>query len=221
MREPLIPLLAYSLAFWVGVLGYGPRRDLARYVVGLFAGASLAHLGWVLLYLEAVRASSWSLLWPWGGYSVLFLPAGLLLAAPRGRDVARRREFLAAAFRSLPLALALARAGCLAVGCCYGVATSLPWGILVAGSATPRHPTPLYEIGGLLLLHVLLRRLPAALVAPAFLIGFGAIRLSVEPIRAAPSLGSPLVPAALLAAAWILAAMPLLRAPACRDAPLR
>src|SRR5205085_4282022 len=47
---------------------------------------------------------------------------------------------------ALPLALALAvgRWGCFFNGCCYGVETSLPWGVDF-GDGVRRHPTQIYE----------------------------------------------------------------------------
>jgi phosphatidylglycerol:prolipoprotein diacylglycerol transferase len=47
---------------------------------------------------------------------------------------------------ALPLALALAvgRWGCFFNGCCYGIATDLPWGVDF-GDGVKRHPTQVYE----------------------------------------------------------------------------
>jgi prolipoprotein diacylglyceryltransferase len=47
---------------------------------------------------------------------------------------------------ALPLAVAMAvgRWGCFFGGCCYGVHTSLPWGVDFHGDG-PRHPTQIYE----------------------------------------------------------------------------
>ena len=44
----------------------------------------------------------------------------------------------------LALALAVGRWGCFCNGCCYGVVTTLPWGV-VFHDGVPRHPTQLYE----------------------------------------------------------------------------
>jgi hypothetical protein len=53
------------------------------------------------------------------------------------------------------------------------------------------------------LLHGVVSRLPERRVAPAVLGGFGLVRLLVEPLRASPPLGEPIVPAAWIAAGWI------------------
>ena len=42
------------------------------------------------------------------------------------------------------LALAVGRWGCFFNGCCYGVVTTLPWGVDF-GDGIPRHPTQIYE----------------------------------------------------------------------------
>jgi hypothetical protein len=129
------------------------------------------------LHWPAIELHFAALLDPARGLTVLFVPLGLLLL-----------ERSPAAFASLPLALAVARLGCLAAGCCHG-----PEG----------EPTPLYEIGGLVVLHGVICHLPARSLTPAVLAGFGLIRLANEPIRAMPPLGEPLVPVAWIAAAWV------------------
>ena len=50
----------------------------------------------------------------------------------------------------LPFGLALSRVGCLLAGCCYGLPTTLPWGVTYPAGARPPagiplHPTQLYE----------------------------------------------------------------------------
>jgi len=46
------------------------------------------------------------------------------------------------------VAVGIGRIACFVAGCCYGTATSLPWGVrfpATAGDELPRHPTQLYE----------------------------------------------------------------------------
>ncbi|QEG38565.1 Prolipoprotein diacylglyceryl transferase [Roseimaritima ulvae] len=47
------------------------------------------------------------------------------------------------------VAVGIGRIGCYLGGCCYGAATTLPWGQVFPGSGDlqPRHPTQLYEAG--------------------------------------------------------------------------
>jgi len=185
-----IHLLILCAAFWTALAlfvrghGSGRRWDDLRFLAGLVLGAAFAHFGWALLNLPAVRDHPDAWLNPAVGYSVLFVPAGVLLLAP-----------WSAAMKSLPLAVAVARTGCLVSGCCGGIPTSLfPWGF---------HPAPVYEIGLFVALHFVLRRLRDDLVIPAVVIGFGSIRLAIEPLRAAAPLGEPWISASWIAALWI------------------
>ncbi len=206
MDETTLQLLAWCGAFWVAVLGFAARRPTprfgTRFVVGLGLGAALAHLGWAALHPGVIRAQPWALLDPSLGYTVLAVPLGLLWTAPWGAGISRRGAYLAAAFASLPAALAVARLGCLAVGCCHGRPTQLP-GSLTIGEGFSVHAAPLFEIAGLAGLFLLVRRLPDAWIPTAVLCGLGLIRIVVEPLRAEPPLGPPAVPASALAAAWI------------------
>lgn len=44
------------------------------------------------------------------------------------------------------VAIAIGRLGCLVAGCCYGLPTTLPWGLQCSAlDDLPRHPTQLYE----------------------------------------------------------------------------
>lgn len=43
----------------------------------------------------------------------------------------------------LAIGIAIGRIGCYLNGCCYGIPTSLPWGVVIKGIA--RHPTQIYE----------------------------------------------------------------------------
>jgi hypothetical protein len=171
-------------AFWTAALLYRGDKPL-RFVTGLALGAAASHLGWAALHWRAVAEQPQALLDPALGYCVLFFPLGPLLLAPQ-----------AATWRALPLALAVARAGCLVAGCCGG--TPGPFGA---------HPTPLYEMALLAALHFAVRAAPERAAAAVFLAGFGALRLAVEPWRAAPPLGEPAVPTAALAALWLGASL--------------
>jgi hypothetical protein len=199
--------IAWLAAFWVAVLLYAPRRDRAdsgvRFVVGLVLGASLAHVGWAMLHLPRVLEHPGALL-DATGFSAAFVPLGLLFAAPWRAPPAARERWLAAALGALPLALSVARVGCVAAGCCHGVPTDLAW-------LRPRHPTVSYELVLLAALHVAVARVPERHVPAAVLAGLGAIRLAVEPWRAPPPLGEPVVSPALLGAAWIAAGGALAR----------
>lgn len=205
-----LQLLALLAAFWVATLGYAACQRgsslSTRFVLGLGLGAVLAHLGWVALQAPVASESSWVALLALSsptGLTVLPVPLGLLLTAPWRAAPAVRSAYLAAALGSLPLALAVARLGCLAAGCCHGTPTGVPWGITSSGASGPVHPTPLYEIVGWIGLWVVMRRVPEAWVPSLVLMGFGAIRLILEPWREQPPLGQLVLSPSAIAALWI------------------
>jgi hypothetical protein len=187
MAAALQPLV-WCAAFWTAWLGFALRdadpARRARFAAGLILGALACRSAWTLFHPPLLSNAPWAVLDPGGGYSVLGIPLGLLVAAPaRGRAA-----WQAAAFASLMPALAVARVGCLLARCCDG----------------PEHPVALYEIAGWLALGRIARRVPAAQVAPIVLMGFGSLRLALEPLRDAPPVGEPWLAPQLLASAWLL-----------------
>jgi Prolipoprotein diacylglyceryl transferase len=177
-------------------------EETARVVWGLVLAGLLAHAGWLGLHASVAGAAApAATVFPLRGFSLLFVPLGPLLVAPWGCGLRAALRQLAPVCAALPLALAVARLGCLAAGCCLGrpVGTG-PWSAFMAWDGL--HPVRLYEIAGWLALAGALPRLPQSRVAPAFLIAFGALRLLLEPLRA------PVVPAAwpaplCLGAGWV------------------
>jgi phosphatidylglycerol:prolipoprotein diacylglycerol transferase len=57
---------------------------------------------------------------------------------------------------SIPLAQAIGRIGCFLRGCCYGISTTLPWGINYLQET--RHPTQLYSSLALLIIFIFLSK---------------------------------------------------------------
>lgn len=200
MSGAALQLLAVDAAFWVALGDFCRReRDPAlrrRALAGLVAGAAAAHAGWWLLHLDVRLAFA-------QGASLLFVPFGVLAAAPRRGDP-RRARHLHASFAGLPLAIALARVGCVLRGCCPGVAGT--------------------EVAGLLALFALSRALPGACTAPCVTAGIGALRLLLEPLRARAPLPT-IVPVEAVALALVATGIALARgmlrarggADACRD----
>lgn len=134
----------------------------------------------------------------------------LILGLPVALGVMRWRRLpllpLADAFATaLPFGHAIARAGCLAAGCCYGRPTSLPWGVTFSHPLTDAphgvalHPTQAYEA----LLLVLIgagttwlyarRRFPGQIVL-AYLGAYAVARFAVETVRGDASRGFLLEP---------------------------
>jgi prolipoprotein diacylglyceryltransferase len=93
---------------------------------------------------------------------------------------------------ALPLALALAvgRWGCYCNGCCYGVATGLPWGVDF-GDGIRRHPTQIYEslfhlaLAGLLIVVICYDGLHNQRLK-LYLIAYAGFRFATEYIRPEP-----------------------------------
>jgi hypothetical protein len=164
-------------------------RDRRRFAVALATGALTGHLLWLTLH---VNVSAWpsALLAP-SGFTLLGVPLGVRIALARCRA-----SVVGHGFRALAPALALARAGCWLGGCCGGVQSGLGW--------PARHPTVLYEVVGCLALASWIDRAPSQ-VAARFAIGFGALRLAIEPLRAEAPTGRPLVAPEWLALAWVAA----------------
>jgi len=144
---------AKAAAFCVALSLHRPRRGLLRFAASLLLGGALCHLGWALVHLPySARNMSW-LLDP-SATTLSFLPLGVMLLSP-----AR------AAFAALPLALLVARLGCVAGPCCYAsLAEAVP------------------ELLGWLVLHQALRRWPTH-SAGVLLAGFGVVRLLAEPLH--------------------------------------
>lgn len=198
-----LALHAAGLVAWLGMRGRAPSGGAhpVRALAGLVLGAALAHLGWALLHAPEVAAHPLALLDAGAGYSLLFVPLGPLLVAPRG---AAGTRFRADALASLPLAFATARLGCLEVGCCHGV-----WSAALAAPV----PTATFEAIACAALALGHER-PRAAAHPArgavALLGLGAVRLAVEPWRAPPPLGEPWLPPAALAGLQAAAGLALL-----------
>jgi prolipoprotein diacylglyceryltransferase len=96
---------------------------------------------------------------------------------------------------ALPLALALAvgRWGCFFNGCCYGMETTLPWGVTfyVEGQWMKCHPTQIYESAfhfsmALLLLELMRRDLLVGQRLKLYLIAYGVYRFLSEYLRPEP-----------------------------------
>jgi phosphatidylglycerol:prolipoprotein diacylglycerol transferase len=108
-----------------------------------------------------------------------------------------------AAAPGLPLALAVGRIGCFLAGCCYGLPTDGPLGMVfpLADSDAPRHATQLYEALGHLALAVLVawvhrKRTRDGQTMLVFLLGYVALRFALDFLRA--PIGGDWVPGPLV-----------------------
>jgi prolipoprotein diacylglyceryltransferase len=87
----------------------------------------------------------------------------------------------------LCFSLAIGRLGCLAAGCCRGIAWDGPWAV------HGRHPIPVYEIlfllaTGFTFLFLLRRGLLFGRLFSVYLIAYGVFRFLTEPLRETPKL---------------------------------
>jgi phosphatidylglycerol---prolipoprotein diacylglyceryl transferase len=103
--------------------------------------------------------------------------AYVLLAARRlhGEQIRRTLECAVVPF---VLAHAIGRVGCFLAGCCFGT---------LIGESSVRHPTQLYEAGGLIAIAALLvrqQRRDAALLVPLYLLAYAGLRFTLEFLRA-------------------------------------
>lgn len=90
---------------------------------------------------------------------------------------------------SLCLGIAIGRVGCFLAGCCYGIATSLPWGVDF-GDGLLRHPTQLYEafllLGLFAYAQIMRDRYAPGALFRRFMIVYFAWRFLVEFVRVSP-----------------------------------
>ncbi|MBN2345880.1 MAG: prolipoprotein diacylglyceryl transferase [Candidatus Aminicenantes bacterium] len=108
----------------------------------------------------------------------------------------KRWQLLDVSVIGIALGQGIGRLGCFAAGCCFGIPTSLPWGVSFPWlgrsphpmAGTPLHPVQLYEaalcLANALLLYVIWRRrrFPGQ-VTCLFLVNYGLIRFSLEFLR--------------------------------------
>lgn len=193
------------------------RRRLALMMAAFMGGSFGSKLPFLLGH-EA-GPLTWQA-WAADGKTVVGALAGAYLAVEFAKRVLGITVRTGDTF-ALPLALALAvgRWGCFFHGCCHGIETTLPWGVIfeIDGQPVRCHPTQVYEslfhlaMAGLLGLLAWFNLL-AGRRLKLYLIGYCGFRFLTEFIRPAPAglLGltgyqwASLVMAAALAAQWAL-----------------
>jgi len=199
-------LLAWSAALWATFLGFqawgGAPEDAPRLAIGLLVGAALAHGGAIAL-TPAPGASALAQLASPTGFSILFVPLGVLAAGawPRGtggRKSVRASVFLAPALGGLCLGLAAARLGCILEGCCGGRFCS------AIGHAAP---TRWLEALGFVVLAFGSQRVSRRNVVPWVLAGFGALRLATQPFRLSGFAEASFTSIYAMAGAWVCAGL--------------
>lgn len=116
----------------------------------------------------------------------------------------------------LVVGAAIGRIGCYLNGCCYGVATTLPWGVVFpAVDALHRHPTQIYDMILDLGLAALLgwwftRRAPSGEVFLVFWVGYSIVRFVIDFWRDEPMAWAGMTLAQLVSAGIGLVALALI-----------
>lgn len=183
-----VPIRAYGLMLWIGLVvglirtirvakdtSIKPENVVDAVLISLITGVFTAHVTSIILDLPYYwqRPSEILGLWtgilsPEGGLKGLSfhggLAGGLLAAFLYSRKKAI--PFLELADLCSPgliLAYGFTRIGCFLNGCCYGIPTSLPWGVrfhldpVSPEMTAPSHPTQLYSAAAAVLLFMALR----------------------------------------------------------------
>lgn len=165
----MAPDIRYTLLMLgaLGILSLLLRKSQARLPlawwqklgigIGGFCGAMLgAKLPFVLLDWQNLDSSA---AWLADGKTIMFGIVGGYLGVEVAKWVLEVRVRTGDTFAApVALAVAVGRLACYVGGCCYGVPTALPWGVVFerSGSLEPRHPTQLYEFAFHLTMAVLL-----------------------------------------------------------------
>ncbi len=138
-----------------------PQRNLALHALGLTAVYVLCNFVAAKVFFD-LRSDPAGLDWRnylrpqhyfdggYWGWPAAFFPLVLLYPFVLRLDPA---VVLRAVALTLPPVLVLQKTACLAIGCCVGRSTDLPWGMTFADGSrcptpgVPVHPVPLYDIG--------------------------------------------------------------------------
>jgi phosphatidylglycerol:prolipoprotein diacylglycerol transferase len=203
-------MLALSFLLGIYLASYRAKKrgvdvqqilDLSIYII--IAAVVGSRLAYIVFHLEDYH-SLLDVFALWQGGATLY--GGLLLAilASYIFTVKRRADFLLLADTmspSIALGVALTRIGCFLSGCCFGKATTLPWGVvfppsspagLYARSLSPGtialHPTQLYASLGNFAIFLLLMKLDRALAKKGSMFGallllYGIERFTVDVFR--------------------------------------
>lgn len=120
----------------------------------------------------------------------------------------------------------LGRLGCFFSGCCFGILTTVPWGVILPGShfPVPVHPTPLYEAGSYLmiffaLMFLLHPRKKDGVVFASYAILAGTARFLVEFLRVNPRIVLGLTEAQVISTFLIASGLTILSMQAVKGKP--
>lgn len=158
--------LMYALAIIIGsfiILKVGENRGLNKdklynlIVVVLVSQFIGARLFYIFAHYDYYLTNPLDILKIWQGGLIFY--GGFLFGLLAAYVYVKKNQLnllkhLDAIAVGLPLGFAIGRIGCFLRGCCYGLPTKLPWGILSEGQVI--HPTQLYYVlAGLIIFTIL------------------------------------------------------------------
>jgi phosphatidylglycerol:prolipoprotein diacylglycerol transferase len=201
----LMLAVAFLVGTWLSLrearrLGLDEDRLVNVILIVLVASVIGARALYVLEHVQEFRREWGSMLAVWQGGLTLYggIVAGTVAGLTAARQMSLPMWTVADALTpAFALGTVFGRVGCFLNGCCYGVPTSLPWGVrfppdsfagLEFGSA-PLHPAQLYfALSGLVLFGVVWA-LRKRLTTPgflfwSFLLMFALVRIPLDATRA-------------------------------------
>ncbi len=202
---------AFAFGVWLGSrraekVGISAASVMDMTVWSMIAALVGSRLAYVLLHLGEFRGRWIDTVSPFQsdgtiGIAGLVVLGGVIFTIPTVIYYTRKNnlptmKMMDVMMPSVAFGLAIGRIGCFLNGCCYGVPTDQPWGMIfpatcLAGSTFPHtqiHPTQLYEIfynssiAVLLLLRTPHKRFDGELFY-IYLVIYGVIRFLLEPLR--------------------------------------
>ncbi len=169
-----------------------PRRVFRVFVCAAASGFVGARIGYVILHWEQYRPNPLMILRVLDGgmvwYTGLFLgTCGAIWAIRRvGLPLWKMLDLLAAPTAMMRV---FGRSGCFLSGCCRGIPSALPWAVPFPPEGVPRHPTQLYESGGILAIFLILKGLerhghPEGILPGVGFTLYALVRFELEWVRA-------------------------------------
>jgi phosphatidylglycerol---prolipoprotein diacylglyceryl transferase len=199
-----VPLRSYGAMLMVGFLvglyravrvaekrRLDPSNIVDACLYSLLAGIVGARVVFIMLNWSAFQDDLRDVFSIWqGGLSFhggVFFAVGAVYAYTRAKRL-RFMEMADLLAPSLAIAYGFTRIGCFLNGCCYGVATTLPWGVKFPDLPTPVHPTQLYSSAASFLIFFALtrvekRRGPEGYVFAAYVGLYCVYRFLIEILR--------------------------------------
>jgi phosphatidylglycerol:prolipoprotein diacylglycerol transferase len=183
--------------------GFKPELAYDLAIMALVGGLAGARIFYVFGHWSQFVAAPLSILAIWQGGFVWY--GGLIGGAAIILIWLRRKELKTLVVADivapgLAIGAAIGRLGCLANGCCYGVRTTLPWGIVYTNPLAvarplgePLHPTQLYEFAYNLVIFSMIWAVRKQVKQEGFIFwlylsSYGFFRFLVEFVRVNPKI---------------------------------